>query len=257
MPGHTGHRAARGGDPVHPAIGEEPGTPGQRPGHAGHQHRPLRAGRAAAAAVAGARAVQLVPPVRHHGPAPGLCAGLKQRGVSPDRLRVLQADREPGLDRGEVGVEVMLADRPQALLLGPPAEHAGRRPPGHAPVHHGRPADAAALGVQHGRAADRHPAPAVAVQRAQRPPGPGGERFGRVVAAFLQQDHVHPGLGQFRGHGRAARTRPDDHRPAVQAQGVCHVRLRDQPADHGVPRSGASCPGAPVTAASPARMSGP
>jgi cell division ATPase FtsA len=87
------------------------------------------------------------------------------------------------------------------------------------------------------------------------------------VAALLQQDHVQPGLGQFRGHGRPARPRPDDHHPAVQAQGARHVRLRDQPADHGVPCSGGPCSGVPcsgvpcsgaaVTAASPARMSGP
>ena len=72
---------------------------------------------------------------------------------------------------------------------------------------------------------------------------------------------------QFRGHGRPAGPGPDDHRRAVQAQVARHVRLRDQPADHGVPRSGVPRPGVPrpgvprsgaaVTAASPARMSGP
>ena len=203
--GHPGYPGFRPGDPVHPAVGEQPGAERQRTGHAGHQHRPFRAGRAAAAAVAGARAVQLVPPVRDHGPAPGLRSAPEQLGIPSDRLRVLQADGQPGLDRGEVGVEVPLAELPQALLLGPPPEHPGRCPPGHAPVHHRGPADAAALGVQHGGPADRHPAPGVAVQGAQRPPGFGGERLRRAVAALLDHDHVHPGLGQFRGHGRPAR----------------------------------------------------
>ena len=103
VPGQPGDRTPGAGHPVHPAVGVQPGAQRQRARHAGHQHRTLGAGRAAVEAVVRARAVQLAPAVRDHGPALGHGAGAHQLRVPPDRLRVLQPDRVPRLGLGEPG----------------------------------------------------------------------------------------------------------------------------------------------------------
>ena len=156
------------GHPVHPAVGVQPGAQRQRARHAGHQHRALGTGRAAAGAVVRARAVQLAAPVRDDGPALASGAGPHQLRIPPDRLRVLQPDRVPRLGLGEPGLHLPLAQAQHA----PPPTSVPAPAPGSArtsPVDHRGPAHAPALGEHHRRPAHRHPAAPVAVQGPQRP----------------------------------------------------------------------------------------
>ena len=211
----------------------------QRARHAGHQHRALRAGRAAAGAAVRARAVQLAAPVRDDRPAPGVGPRLDQLRIPPDRLRVLQADRVPGLGPGEVRLHVAArrcastpcADQRSSTRAGvrqdiPPLTTV--EPPTH------RPSANSTDGPSH-----RHPAAPVTVQGPQRPPASGGEQLGRVVAALLDHDDVHARLGELRRHRRPAGPRPHDHHIAVHAQVPGDVPLQPRGAaperfhDHG------------------------
>ena len=171
--------------------------------------------------------MRLVAQVADDLPALRVCALLEEPVVVADRGFVHRRDVDAALDALVVRLECLRGEILDAGFFAPAREDVVGRAPRHAAVDHRRAADGATLLEHDRRVADRHRRAAVAVELANHLRRVRGEVARLVVAAFFEHDHVEAGLGELGRHRRAAGTRADDHRVAIEHEIMRDVGARE------------------------------